>query len=79
MASQYPQVTSTTGFFPLSDQSFPALSTPPSVKNWSETRVPTDTCVGLIRRSVSKLEATLNETIGKLVDSGMNPCCILFF
>lgn len=50
-------------------KSFPALSTPPSVKNWSETRVPTDTCVGLIRRSVSKLEATLNETIGKLVDS----------
>lgn len=50
-------------------KSFPALSTPPSVKDWSETRVPTDTCVGMIRRSVSKLEATLNETIDKLIDS----------
>lgn len=50
-------------------KSFPALSTPPSVKDWSETRVPTDTCVGMIRRSVSKLEATLNETINKLIDS----------
>lgn len=50
-------------------KSFPALSIPPSVKDWSETRVPTDTCVGMIRRSVSKLEATLNETIDKLIDS----------
>uniref|UniRef100_A0A3Q3JBD7 Uncharacterized protein n=1 Tax=Monopterus albus TaxID=43700 RepID=A0A3Q3JBD7_MONAL len=35
---------------------FPALSTPPSVKDWSNTSVPTDMCVGMIRRSVSKLE-----------------------
>uniref|UniRef100_A0A3Q0QVK4 Si:dkey-46i9.6 n=1 Tax=Amphilophus citrinellus TaxID=61819 RepID=A0A3Q0QVK4_AMPCI len=40
-------------------KSFPALSTPPSVKDWSETSVPTDTCVGMIRRSVSKLEEAL--------------------
>lgn len=50
-------------------KSFPALSIPPLVKDWSETHVPTDTCVGMIRRSVSKLEATLNETIDKLIDS----------
>ncbi|XP_059210641.1 E3 ubiquitin-protein ligase TRIM39 [Centropristis striata] len=50
-------------------KSFPALNTPPSVKDWSGTSVPTDTCVGMIRRSVSKLEATLNEMIGKLADS----------
>ncbi|KAM6960402.1 bloodthirsty-related gene family, member 12 [Tautogolabrus adspersus] len=51
-------------------KNFPALSTPPSVKDWSETSVPTDTCVGMIRRSVSKLEATLNEMINKLAESG---------
>ncbi|XP_037614114.1 E3 ubiquitin-protein ligase TRIM58 isoform X1 [Sebastes umbrosus] len=50
-------------------KSFPALITPPSVKDWSETSVPTDICVGMIRRSVSKLEATLNEMIGKLAES----------
>ncbi|XP_008277956.1 E3 ubiquitin-protein ligase TRIM39 [Stegastes partitus] len=50
-------------------KSFPALSTPPSVKDWSETSVPTDACVGMIRRSVSKLEATLNEMIDKLSES----------
>ncbi|XP_041634707.1 nuclear factor 7, ovary-like isoform X2 [Cheilinus undulatus] len=50
-------------------KNFPALSTPPPVKNWSETSVPTDTCVGMIRRSVSILEATLNEMIDKLADS----------
>ncbi|XP_051258397.1 nuclear factor 7, ovary isoform X1 [Dicentrarchus labrax] len=50
-------------------KNFPALSTPPSVKDWSETSVPTDTCVGMIRRSMSKLEATLNEMISKLAES----------
>ncbi|XP_036968012.1 E3 ubiquitin-protein ligase TRIM39 isoform X2 [Acanthopagrus latus] len=50
-------------------KNFPALSTPPTVKDWSETSVPTDTCVGMIRRSVSKLEATLNEIIDKLAES----------
>ncbi|XP_056224807.1 nuclear factor 7, ovary isoform X1 [Seriola aureovittata] len=50
-------------------KSFPALSTPPSVKDWSETSVPTDMCVGMIRRSVAKLEATLNEMINKLSES----------
>uniref|UniRef100_A0A3B3CP83 Si:dkey-46i9.6 n=1 Tax=Oryzias melastigma TaxID=30732 RepID=A0A3B3CP83_ORYME len=47
-------------------QHFPALSTPPSVKDWSETSVPTDTCVGMIRRTVCNLEATLTEMIDKL-------------
>ncbi|KAJ0006630.1 hypothetical protein NQD34_013903 [Periophthalmus magnuspinnatus] len=50
-------------------KSFPALSCPPVVRDWSDTRVPTDTCVGMIRRSVSKLESTLNETVHKLIDS----------
>ncbi|XP_031706864.1 E3 ubiquitin-protein ligase TRIM39 [Anarrhichthys ocellatus] len=50
-------------------KSFPALSTPPSVKDWSETSVPTDMCVGMIRRSMAKLEATLHEMIGKLAES----------
>ncbi|XP_028261614.1 E3 ubiquitin-protein ligase TRIM7 isoform X2 [Parambassis ranga] len=50
-------------------KSFPALSTAPSVKDWSQTSVPTDTCAGMIRRSVSKLEATLNEMIDKLSES----------
>ncbi|KAF3697744.1 E3 ubiquitin-protein ligase TRIM39 [Channa argus] len=50
-------------------KSFPALSIPPSVKDWFETSVPTDICVGMIRRSVSKLEATLSEMIDKLAES----------
>nr|XP_020442436.1 E3 ubiquitin-protein ligase TRIM39-like [Monopterus albus] len=50
---------------------FPALSTPPSVKDWSNTSVPTDMCVGMIRRSVSKLEATFNEMTDKLTESEM--------
>ncbi|CAN9509685.1 unnamed protein product [Ophioblennius macclurei] len=50
-------------------KSFPSLSTIPTVRDWSDTRVPTDTCVGLIRKSVSKLEETLNEMIDKLSDS----------
>ncbi|XP_024144280.2 E3 ubiquitin-protein ligase TRIM7 [Oryzias melastigma] len=50
-------------------KSFPALSTPPSVKDWSETSVPTDTCVGMIRRTVCNLEATLTEMIDKLSES----------
>lgn len=54
----------------VSPQSFPALSTLPSVKDWSETSVPTDVCVGTIRRSVAKLEAALHEAIGQLAESG---------
>ncbi|XP_040038674.2 E3 ubiquitin-protein ligase TRIM39 isoform X2 [Gasterosteus aculeatus] len=50
-------------------KSFPALSTLPSVKDWSETSVPTDVCVGTIRRSVAKLEAALHEAIGQLAES----------
>ncbi|KAM7377092.1 hypothetical protein PAMA_013734 [Pampus argenteus] len=50
-------------------KNFPALSATPSVKDWSETRVPTDMCVGMIRRSVSQLQAALNETIEKLAES----------
>nr|XP_019961646.1 PREDICTED: tripartite motif-containing protein 7-like isoform X1 [Paralichthys olivaceus] len=50
-------------------KSFPALSTSPSVKDWSDTSVPTDMCVGMIRRSVSELEPLLNELIDKLADS----------
>ncbi|XP_069564041.1 E3 ubiquitin-protein ligase TRIM39 isoform X2 [Brachyistius frenatus] len=50
-------------------KSFPALITPPAVKDWSETSVPTDTCVGMIRRSVSKVEAALSDVIDKLSDS----------
>ncbi|XP_056156841.1 uncharacterized protein LOC130131006 [Lampris incognitus] len=50
-------------------QSFPALSTPPPVKDWSRTSVPTSMCVGILRRAVSTLEKTLNEEINKLADS----------
>ncbi|CAL1591089.1 unnamed protein product [Knipowitschia caucasica] len=50
-------------------KNFPSLSSPPSVRDWSDTHVSTDTCVGMIRRSVNKLEKTLNDTIHKLIDS----------
>ncbi|MEQ2211915.1 hypothetical protein XENOCAPTIV_020375, partial [Xenoophorus captivus] len=54
-------------------KSFPTLSSTPSVKDWSETSVPTDTCIGMIRRSVSKLETTLGEMIHKLAGNTANP------
>ncbi|XP_054609280.1 nuclear factor 7, ovary isoform X1 [Dunckerocampus dactyliophorus] len=49
-------------------KNFPALSTAPSVRDWSDTSVPTDICVGLIRTAVCKLEATLKEMVDKLAD-----------
>uniref|UniRef100_A0A8C5G120 Si:dkey-46i9.6 n=1 Tax=Gouania willdenowi TaxID=441366 RepID=A0A8C5G120_GOUWI len=51
-------------------KSYPSLSTSPSVKDWTDVSVPTDTCVGMIRRSVSKLEEILNEMIDKLSENG---------
>uniref|UniRef100_A0A665VIV7 Si:dkey-46i9.6 n=1 Tax=Echeneis naucrates TaxID=173247 RepID=A0A665VIV7_ECHNA len=59
-------------------KSFPALSVPPYVKDWTGTSVPTEMCVGMIRRSVSKLEATLNEMIDKLAESGSNSLLLVF-
>ncbi|KAM6949164.1 bloodthirsty-related gene family, member 12 [Aplochiton taeniatus] len=50
-------------------QSFPALSVPPPTKDWSETSVHTELCVGIIRRAVSKLEDILTEQIDNLVES----------
>ncbi|XP_067117417.1 E3 ubiquitin-protein ligase TRIM39 [Osmerus mordax] len=50
-------------------QSFPALLTPPHTKDWSETSVNTEVCVGIIRRGVAKLEETLSEELEKLVDT----------
>uniref|UniRef100_A0A3B1K9I3 Si:dkey-46i9.6 n=1 Tax=Astyanax mexicanus TaxID=7994 RepID=A0A3B1K9I3_ASTMX len=49
-------------------QNFPSLMTHPQTKDWSETRVHTDQCVGTIRRAVSRLEETLTEEIEKLAD-----------
>lgn len=54
----------------FSVQNFPALSASPQVKDWSQTSVPTDTSVGMIRRSALQLEATVNEMIDKLAESG---------
>ncbi|XP_062305759.1 E3 ubiquitin-protein ligase TRIM7 [Osmerus eperlanus] len=50
-------------------QSFPSLLTPPHTKDWSETSVNTEVCVGIIRRGVAKLEETLSEELEKLVDT----------
>lgn len=63
----------------ISLQNFPALCTSPPVKDWSETNVPTDVCVGMIRKSVSKLEATLQEMIDKLAQSGETYFSTFFF
>lgn len=54
----------------LSLKNFPALSGSPSVKDWSETSVSPDICVGMIRKSVTKLETTLQEMTDKLAESG---------
>ncbi|XP_056884314.1 nuclear factor 7, ovary isoform X2 [Takifugu flavidus] len=50
-------------------KNFPALSGSPSVKDWSETSVSPDICIGMTRKSVSKLETTLQEMIDKLAES----------
>uniref|UniRef100_A0A3B1KBX3 Si:dkey-46i9.6 n=1 Tax=Astyanax mexicanus TaxID=7994 RepID=A0A3B1KBX3_ASTMX len=52
----------------LDHLNFPSLMTHPQTKDWSETRVHTDQCVGTIRRAVSRLEETLTEEIEKLAD-----------
>lgn len=54
----------------LNIQNFPSLITHPQTKDWSETHVHTDQCVGTIRRAVSKLEEILTEEIEKLAETG---------
>ncbi|XP_061620702.1 bloodthirsty-related gene family, member 12 [Phyllopteryx taeniolatus] len=49
-------------------KNFPAMSAAPSVHDWTDTNVPTDVSVGLIRTAVSKLEATFNKMVDKLAD-----------
>ncbi|XP_028841009.1 E3 ubiquitin-protein ligase TRIM39 [Denticeps clupeoides] len=50
-------------------QNFPALSTHPQLKDWFETSVPTEQCVGTIRRAVANLEDTLAEEVEKLAET----------
>ncbi|XP_071385651.1 E3 ubiquitin-protein ligase TRIM39-like [Centroberyx affinis] len=47
-------------------QSFPFLSTPPSSKDWSEVSVHSNTSVGTVRRTVSKLVGICQELEKKL-------------
>ncbi|XP_051580312.1 E3 ubiquitin-protein ligase TRIM58-like [Myxocyprinus asiaticus] len=49
-------------------QNFTSLMSHPPTKDWSETCVHADQCVGTIRRSVLKLEETLTEEVEKLVE-----------
>ncbi|XP_026990706.2 uncharacterized protein LOC113635460 [Tachysurus fulvidraco] len=50
-------------------QKLPSLITHPQTKDWSEAHVPTNQCLGTIRRAVSKLEESLAEEIEKLAES----------
>ncbi|GAA6088968.1 uncharacterized protein si:dkey-46i9.6, partial [Tachysurus ichikawai] len=50
-------------------QNLPSLITHPQTKDWSEAHVPTNQCLGTIRRAVSKLEETLAEEIEKLAET----------
>ncbi|XP_076868235.1 zinc finger protein RFP [Brachyhypopomus gauderio] len=50
-------------------QNFPSIITHPQTKDWSDTHVNTDQCVGTIRRAVSKLEDTLAQEIEKLAET----------
>ncbi|KAI5622255.1 E3 ubiquitin-protein ligase TRIM58-like [Silurus asotus] len=50
-------------------QNLPLLITHPQTKDWSEAHVPTEQCLGTIRRAVSKLEETLKEEIDKLAET----------
>ncbi|XP_051988369.1 E3 ubiquitin-protein ligase TRIM58-like [Xyrauchen texanus] len=49
-------------------QNFASLMSHPHTKDWSETCVHADQCVGTIRRSVLKLEETLTEEMEKLAE-----------
>ncbi|XP_037118550.1 E3 ubiquitin-protein ligase TRIM58 isoform X1 [Syngnathus acus] len=49
-------------------KNFPAMSATPSIHDWTDTNVPTDVSVGLIRTAVSKLESTLKQMVDKLAD-----------
>ncbi|XP_077597835.1 E3 ubiquitin-protein ligase TRIM39-like [Stigmatopora nigra] len=49
-------------------KNFPAMSTPPSVQDWTDMNVPTDVSIGLIRTAVTRLEATFMQIVDKLAD-----------
>ncbi|XP_051919292.1 zinc finger protein RFP [Hippocampus zosterae] len=49
-------------------KNFPAMSTAPSIHDWTHTNVPTDVSVGLIRTAMSKLESTLKQMVDRLAD-----------
>lgn len=49
-------------------QNFTSLMAHPNTKDWSETCVHADQCVGTTRRAVLKLEETLTEEVEKLVE-----------
>ncbi|XDV17652.1 hypothetical protein PO909_023483 [Leuciscus waleckii] len=49
-------------------QNFTSLMAHPNTKDWSETYVHADQCVGTTRRAVLKLEDTLTEEVEKLVE-----------
>ncbi|XP_016391194.1 E3 ubiquitin-protein ligase TRIM58 isoform X1 [Sinocyclocheilus rhinocerous] len=53
-------------------QNFPSLMSHPHTKDWSETCVYADACVGTTRRTVLKLEETLTEEVEKLVEIELN-------
>ncbi|KAJ8261567.1 hypothetical protein GJAV_G00155810 [Gymnothorax javanicus] len=47
-------------------QSFGALSSPPNCRDWSGAGVPTDVCVGAVRRALEQQGASLSQQIRKL-------------
>ncbi|XP_077400024.1 bloodthirsty-related gene family, member 12 [Vanacampus margaritifer] len=49
-------------------KNFPAMSATPPIHDWTDTNVPTDVSVGLIRTAVSKLETTFKQMVDKLAD-----------
>jgi len=51
----------------------------PDTKDWSETCVHADQCVGTTRRAVLKLEETLTEEVDKLVEMGKNLTVTVFY
>ncbi|XP_077356200.1 E3 ubiquitin-protein ligase TRIM39 [Festucalex cinctus] len=49
-------------------KNFPAMSATPPIHDWTDTNVPTDVSVGMIRTAVSKLETTFKQMVDKLAD-----------
>nr|XP_006638062.1 PREDICTED: E3 ubiquitin-protein ligase TRIM39-like [Lepisosteus oculatus] len=56
-------------------QSFPSLCSPPHLKDWSDITVPSDLCLGAVRRAMCQLEETVRAEVNKLSEREFERVC----